>query len=343
MCICISPDQAADLDVSVPQHLQATLSTLPLGVMGQKHGEQLEKEMQILADEQLDARATVVHVKEDYFLNWLEDIIATGPKGIIISQSSWRPDPELVELPQSLLEKLTTPIALVSYEVGEELREQLSSGHNPSVTLKFEPSGAVYAWGLGSSGQLGLDGIENRTFLQISQNERTGEENAMVDRPCYVATLHEHEVTQLACGMSHTAAVTATGQVFSWGADSLAACRVKVGGKLRLLPGKALQSLKEGDIGTVTSVHDSEGGRDRFEVTWDRTGERTIMPQTEWPGWSRRLELLSQAPSREPHSGVPTKLSHLEGVAKARKVFAGHHHTFVAAEMRYKSIVPSES
>jgi len=164
------------------------------------------------------AQATLVTVQEDFSLQWLKDIVANRPKGIIVSQTSWRPDVELLDLPSSFfnLESLDTAIVVVSFEVGEELRKATAA--SPCVTMEFQQTGGVCAWGNGSYGQLGLAGIENRNFLQTSQNALTGEENTFVDRPCYVAHLHEHEVTDLACGAAHTVAVTAPGEVFTWGA-----------------------------------------------------------------------------------------------------------------------------
>jgi len=333
-CVCILPREVSDFSVNVPEHLRATLSALPLGVMGINDGRKLAKHMEHLkrlrcadaADgipEELrgweerreaatsetgyaqqegsspkvyyhhvatgrkrssappvdtGAKAALVTVKEDCFLQWLKDVLATQPKGIIISQTSFRPDPELLSLPESMfnLDTLDTPIAMVSFEVGEELRNKASNGHEPWVTLEFQQTGAVYAWGNGSNGQLGLAGIENRTFLQISENALTKEENAFADRPCYVAHLHEHEVTEIACGAAHTVGVTASGEAFSWGtADALG-----------LTPG------------TLTPVG-------------------------------------------EPCAGVPVIVSQFEGLAKAIKPFAGHLHTFVLATLTaaYKSIV----
>jgi len=265
-CICILPKQVAEFDVSVPQHLKSWLSSLPIGVMSNKHGHQLAKDLACVPG----AQAALVAIKEDCFLQWLKDVLAAQPKGIIVSQTSWCPDPELLELPESLfnLDTLDTPIALVSFEVGEELRSKVAGGHEPWVTLEVEQTGAVCSWGNGSNGQLGLAGIENRTLLQISQNALTGDENAFVDKPCYLAHLHEHQVTQIACGSAHTVVVTAPGEVFSSG-------------------------------------------------TAEALGVQL----------------------REPYSGAPVIVNQFERLVKAAKVFAGHHHTFVLADMPFKSVV----
>lgn len=268
-CICILPKQVSEFDVCVPEHLRTTLSPLPFGVIGESHGQNLANHLEQLKRVKQESQATLVSIKEDCFLQWLKDVLDLRPKGVIISQTSFCPDPELLQLPESLfdLDKLDIPIALVSFEVGEEIRNKLSSSEL-WVTLDFQHTGAVCAWGNGSNGQLGLAGIENRTFLQISQNALTSDENTFVDRPHYIAHLHEHQVTEIACGMAHTIAVTALGEVFSWG-------------------------------------------------TADALG----------------------VPVDGPHSAVPVIVSQFENLAKAVKAFAGHHHTFVRADMPFQSVV----
>jgi len=152
-----------------------------------------------------------------------------------------------------------------------------------------------------------------------------------------VATLHEEQVTEISCGSAHTVAVTAAGQVFSWGADALAVRDLRPGDKLHVLPGKMLQVpkdvFKEGDTGIVTTV-----SQECYEVSWDRNGERTSIAQAAWPGWSSFFELQSKATATELYSEVPTRVGQLDGIAKASKAYAGHHHTFVAVDMPGKSV-----
>jgi len=309
-CICILPKQVSEFDVSVPQHLY---SGFPIGVMGYEHGLELANHLERLKNIRIAAvpdglpeevrgweerredstgnvyyenaaagrrrsappqvlsgsQAALVTMQEDSFLFWLKDILAYRPRGIIVSQTSWRPDVELLELPENLFdqEQLETPIVLVSYEVGDELRGAAALGHELTVSMEFQQTGAIFAWGNGSDGQLGLAGLEHRTLLQSSRNALTGEEHAFSDRPAYVAHLHEHQVAEIACGAAHTVAVTAHGEVFSWGAaDSL---------------------------GVTVS---------------------------------------------DPFSGVPVLVEQLD-VVKAVKACAGHHHTFVIADMPHKSVV----
>jgi len=214
--------------------------------------------------------ATLLVVREDCFLPRLKAVAALQPKGIIVCQQSWRPDVELVTLPDDIfdVEQLEVPIVMVTYEAGEELKSVVSNGVEPCVTMEFQPSGGVFAWGNGTFGQLGLAGIENQNFLTRTQNTLTNEENAFANRPFYVAHLHEHQVVDVACGAAHTVAVTQQGEVFTWGAA-------------------------------------------------DGLG----------------------VPLTKPGSEVPMFVEQLEGLVKATRAFAGHHHSFAIADLPFKAVV----
>eukprot|EP00927_Polykrikos_kofoidii_P039042 TRINITY_DN33485_c0_g1_i1.p1 TRINITY_DN33485_c0_g1~~TRINITY_DN33485_c0_g1_i1.p1 ORF type:complete len:992 (-),score=137.00 TRINITY_DN33485_c0_g1_i1:153-3128(-) len=163
--------------------------------------------------------AQLIKVREDTFLQRLKAMIDLRPKGIVVSQQSWRPDVGLVNMPDSMfdLETLDVPIVQVTYEAGEELKSVFANGSHPWVTMEVQPYGGVCAWGNGTVGQLGLTGIENQIFLTKTQNTLTQEENSYTCDPCYVAHIHEHQVVSIACGAVHTLAVTQQGEVFAWG------------------------------------------------------------------------------------------------------------------------------
>merc|ERR1712224_568319 len=87
-CICILPEQVPDFDVIVPEELRAKLSSLPLGFMSQKHGQQLENVLVELSRAGEGAQAVLLRITDDCFLQWLEELLATRPKGVIVSQTS---------------------------------------------------------------------------------------------------------------------------------------------------------------------------------------------------------------------------------------------------------------
>jgi len=161
--------------------------------------------------------ATLMVVEEDTFMERLLGVLDLNPKGVVVCQQSYRPDVELIPLAENILDNLQVPIVMVTYEAGEELKSVASNGSEAIVSMEVQPYGGVCSWGNGSWGQLGLAEIENRQFLMPGQNVLTGEANEYVHRPHYVAHLHEHQVIGITCGTMHTAAVTLSGEVFTWG------------------------------------------------------------------------------------------------------------------------------
>merc|ERR1740121_1871171 len=112
-----------------------------------------------------NSQATLLVVREDSFMPRLKAMVDLKPKGIIVCQQSYRPDVELIPLPDDMLETLDVPIVMVTYEAGEELKSVVTNGSVPWVTMEIQPFGGVFAWGNGTYGQLGLAGIENQDFL----------------------------------------------------------------------------------------------------------------------------------------------------------------------------------
>ncbi|CAK0863214.1 unnamed protein product [Prorocentrum cordatum] len=167
------------------------------------------------------AMASLVVVREECLAERLQAVAKLQPKAIVLCQQSWRPDPEPVALPE--FEggwHLQVPIACVTYEAAEELK-RLERGRAGAarlwVTMEVQEAGAVFAWGDGTMGQLGLGGIAHGSLLTHTANSLTNEEHSFASLPRYVSSLHEEQVTALACGAQHTLAANNDGEVFSWG------------------------------------------------------------------------------------------------------------------------------
>ncbi|XP_064416275.1 probable E3 ubiquitin-protein ligase HERC3 isoform X2 [Latimeria chalumnae] len=77
---------------------------------------------------------------------------------------------------------------------------QISAGGAHSFALSL--SGAVFGWGKNTAGQLGLNDEQDR------------------DVPCHVKSLRSQNIVYLSCGEEHTAALTKSGGVFTFGAGS---------------------------------------------------------------------------------------------------------------------------
>jgi hypothetical protein len=166
----------------------------------------------------LSVEATLWTVNESTFLPHLRKVVELKPRGVVVSEEAWRPDVSLVQLPADWVDETAeVPIVMVSYEAGEQLRSLLRDGSEPWVTMEVQPYGGVYAWGMCNSGQLGLADIVHRNDLIRDMNVRTDEPRIHANLPCYVAHLHEHEVTNIACGAAHSLACSRDGKVFSWG------------------------------------------------------------------------------------------------------------------------------
>ncbi|ELK13688.1 Putative E3 ubiquitin-protein ligase HERC3 [Pteropus alecto] len=77
---------------------------------------------------------------------------------------------------------------------------QVAAGGAHSFALSL--SGAVFAWGMNNAGQLGLSDEEDR------------------ESPCHVKLLRTQKVVYISCGEEHTAVLTKSGGVFTFGAGS---------------------------------------------------------------------------------------------------------------------------
>jgi len=140
------------------------------------------------------------------------------PKGILVAQQSWRPDVALYNvdvIPRDLLGKC--PIAMVTFEAGVDLKEQLVHREMVHCSFEIQAAGGVYVWGNGTYGQLGLGGIENEDLVDIMENPLTKETHASCTTPAYVSGVHELEVRDIAAGGRHAVAVTASGVALAWG------------------------------------------------------------------------------------------------------------------------------
>ena len=65
---------------------------------------------------------------------------------------------------------------------------------------------AVFCWGRGEDGQLGLGDTSDQ------------------DEPTYVDALRGVGVRQIACGSGHTVVLTTDGEVFTWGKYNILVC-----------------------------------------------------------------------------------------------------------------------
>lgn len=101
------------------------------------------------------------------------------------------------------------PAALAEFGPGRILATKAVAG--PHHTLALTDQGKIFAWGLNSKGQLGLQGVPV-------------EEDAHVPRPTVLkATFRNEAVRDIAAGLEHSLCCTSAGAVYSWGSNAFGA------------------------------------------------------------------------------------------------------------------------
>lgn len=215
-CIFVLPLGVSPFVLQAPSSDVAfELKGIPFGVMRHEHGKEL---MRASAS---GAPATLLDIREDSFPLRLEAVLVHQPKGIIVCQQSCQPQVQLLEFSAALVEKSgDVPIATVSFEAGQELR-QVAQKCKAWLTMEVNPGCGVCSWGDSSKGQLGLGDIEEYFGRKSSSPSKdrvlAGKTSLFQDVPQYVSKLHELEVMDIACGSLHTVALTGQGEVFCWG------------------------------------------------------------------------------------------------------------------------------
>eukprot|EP00511_Aplanochytrium_stocchinoi_P005883 CAMPEP_0204840910 /NCGR_PEP_ID=MMETSP1346-20131115/39503_1 /ASSEMBLY_ACC=CAM_ASM_000771 /TAXON_ID=215587 /ORGANISM="Aplanochytrium stocchinoi, Strain GSBS06" /LENGTH=436 /DNA_ID=CAMNT_0051978609 /DNA_START=54 /DNA_END=1364 /DNA_ORIENTATION=+ len=119
------------------------------------------------------------------------------------------------------------------------LKRSLSSNGSANTNSVARPGMSVYSWGTGTEGQLGhgevdISGLLSTTYTEMSPKRIDALESL------------NGGIVDIACGTSHAAAVTADGQVLTWGnADNGKLGHNKATGKVCLLPQPVEGELSE--------------------------------------------------------------------------------------------------
>ncbi|CAB0009589.1 unnamed protein product [Nesidiocoris tenuis] len=94
-------------------------------------------------------------------------------------------------------ETVLTPSLIDTLQTVFIKKVAVNSGGKHCLALSAE--GDVYSWGEGEDGQLGHGN------------------KSMCDRPCIIESLRGKNVVDIACGGAHSAAITANGELYTWG------------------------------------------------------------------------------------------------------------------------------
>lgn len=88
------------------------------------------------------------------------------------------------------------------------------------VLFEIRAGGTTYAWGNGQNGRLGIGPSASSDVFQDGYEAFTDTAYRFVAQPTPIVTLAGLQMKQLACGTTHSLAVTMQGKVFSWGRGS---------------------------------------------------------------------------------------------------------------------------
>ncbi|GAB9472812.1 hypothetical protein Gpo141_00009978 [Globisporangium polare] len=127
-------------------------------------------------------------------------------------------------------------VAMISHEEGARLRASshmsLCQKYMPllskegsnyellaQTSFEIRPGGTTYAWGNGQNGRLGVGPSASDVF-EDGYEALTDTAYRFVDQPTPIVTLAGIEMRQLACGTTHSLAVSRQGKVLTWGRGS---------------------------------------------------------------------------------------------------------------------------
>lgn len=124
-----------------------------------------------------------------------------------------------------------------------QIIEALSCGE--SHTLALNDKGQVFSWGLGSDGQLGLGNFDE--CVRVPRN---------------IKSLSDVQIAQVACGYSHSHALSKGGNIFSWGQNRYGQLGLGIQGQSICTP-QIIQSLQGIPFAQITA-----GGAHSFARTF---------------------------------------------------------------------------
>ncbi|GLE05503.1 hypothetical protein PINS_up014526, partial [Pythium insidiosum] len=150
-----------------------------------------------------------------------------GAKAVIVGQS--RIDQHPVRLRKAIFEVgqakaseaagVKIPVVMVPFRVGEQLKDAAKGVDVEDTTAQLGVSGPgmLYAWGYGENGRLGLGEIDNEEIFETGFDGARQTSYQFVSSPELVSSLFYKQITHIACGEEHSAAVSSDGVLYCWG------------------------------------------------------------------------------------------------------------------------------
>ncbi|EQC37098.1 hypothetical protein SDRG_05325 [Saprolegnia diclina VS20] len=120
--------------------------------------------------------------------------------------------------PLSQAKKMTIPVLMVSHEASVRIKETYKRRiQDTFAEIGISSFGDVYAWGAGDHGVLGLGDTDNDVIFGSNYDPGTDSAFPYVESPEWVEALVDTRIVDLSCGASHAAAVSDTGDLYTWG------------------------------------------------------------------------------------------------------------------------------
>ena len=117
---------------------------------------------------------------------------------------------------------------------------------SPFVRRRYLSTSSVYSWGTGNDGQLGVYFVQGGKTTSFS-----------VPTPQNVVGLNGKNVVDVSCGINHSAAVTESGQVYTWGKNNYGQLGLgdDVDGESMMIFPELVEGLKGVKITSVSCGH----------------------------------------------------------------------------------------
>ncbi|KAF0683432.1 Aste57867_24557 [Aphanomyces stellatus] len=120
--------------------------------------------------------------------------------------------------PTAHANQIHIPVLMVSNETGELIKANYKQLiQDAFIEIGIASFGDVYAWGAGDHGVLGLGDVDNDTIFAAGYDAGTNTTYPLAKSPEFVDGLVQTKIVAVACGDQHSAAVSDTGDLYTWG------------------------------------------------------------------------------------------------------------------------------
>ncbi|CAK4693061.1 hypothetical protein AeMF1_019343 [Aphanomyces euteiches] len=173
----------------------------------------------------LPIKLSVYH-HEDTLGDQLLAIQKSGATAIVVGQNDISKSPtrlgdtvfEGLGNRTGIANQMRIPVVMVSNETGSTIKAHYQRLiQDAFAEIGIASFGDVYAWGAGDHGVLGLGDMDNESIFTAGYDSATNTTYPVVKAPELIESLVQTRVVAISCGDHHAAAVSDTGDLFTWG------------------------------------------------------------------------------------------------------------------------------